>query len=172
MNAAIAEAPGSTAAVESVVHHQPLTQELFKLVEHSVWANSKWVEFVYSRQNPEARPRELLGHLVVGALIWFERVEGQQKTTTFFPVMEKDDLIRGFAQNAETFRRLITTRLNDDIHFRRSTGVEYHTRVIDIVHHLLTHEYHHRGQLALHYAGSGLKYPDTDHINFLFEKKL
>jgi uncharacterized damage-inducible protein DinB len=60
----------------------------------------------------------------------------------------------------------------DDIQFRRATGVEYHARVLDIIYHLLTHGYHHRGQLAAHYARAGIKYPNTDHINFLVEKKL
>jgi len=86
--------------------------------------------------------------------------------------MEKQDLIRGFAQTAEAFRRLIATRLGDDIQFRRATGVEYHARVIDIIHQLLTHGYQHRRQLASHYARTGAEYPNTDHINFLIEKKL
>jgi len=146
--------------------------QLLRLVEHSLWANYQWVEFVYLQQNPEARPRELLAHILVGERIWFERIKGQQTTTTFFPLMEKEDLTRGFAQNAETFRRLIATRLNDDIHFRRATGVEYHAPVVDIIYHLLTHGYHHRGQLAAHYARTGIEYPNTDHINFLTEKKL
>lgn len=171
MNTLFDQGPGTTADGEPVVH-QPLVRELLKLVEHSLWANYRWVEFVYSQQNPEVRPRELLGHLLVGSCIWFERIDGKQTTTTFFPLMEKEDLIRGFAQNAETFRRLIATRLNDDIQFRRATGVEYHARVVDIIHHLLTHDYHHRGQLAVYYARTGIKYPDTDHINFLIEKKL
>src|SRR5712691_9322457 len=87
------KASGTTA-----VHHQPQVRELLKLVEHSVWANCHWVEFVYSQQNPEARPRELLAHILVGEHVWFERIEGQQTTTTFFPLMEKEDLSRGFAQ--------------------------------------------------------------------------
>jgi len=154
------------------IHQQPLTQALLRLVDQSVWANQLWAEFVYSQPDPEVRPRELLAHMVVGERVWFERIEGQQRTTAFFPLPSKDDLLRGFTENAEIFRRLIGTRLEDDIQFRRATGVEYHARVIDIIHHLLTHGYHHRGQLAAHYARSGVKYPNTDHINYLVENKL
>lgn len=82
------ETSGTAATALLGAPNQLLEQELLKLVNHSVWANSKWVKFVYSQTNPETRPRELLGHLVVGALIWFERIEGQQKTNIFFPVME------------------------------------------------------------------------------------
>jgi uncharacterized damage-inducible protein DinB len=142
-----------------------------RLVEQSLWANRQWVEFVYSQPDSEVRPRELLAHLMVGERVWFERIAGQQRTTTMFPLMSKDELILGFTENAETLRQL-SSRLEDVIHFRRGTGEEYHARVEDIIQHLLTHGYHHRGQLAAHYAPSRIKYPNTDHINFLIENRL
>ena len=57
--------------------HRSLTQELLGLVDQSVWANRQWTEFVYSQPDPEARPRELLGHIMVGERVWFERIDGQ-----------------------------------------------------------------------------------------------
>lgn len=150
----------------------PLTRALLRLVDQSVWANRLWTEFVYAEQEPEVRPRELLAHIMVGERIWFERIAEQQHTSATFPLLSKADLLQGFTENAQVFRRLIATRLADDIQFRRATGVEYHAPVIEIIHHLLTHGYHHRGQLAAHYARSGVDYPNTDHINYLVENKL
>jgi uncharacterized damage-inducible protein DinB len=149
-----------------------LTRELLRLVDQSVWANLRWVEFVYSRPDPEVRPRELLAHVMLGERVWFERIEGQQRITTTFPLMSRDELGRGFTENADTFRRLIGASPEEVVHFRRATGEEYHARVVDIVHHLLTHGYHHRGQLAAHFARSGVTYPSTDHIDFLMAMKL
>lgn len=150
----------------------PLTRELLRLVEHSIWANRQWIEFVYSQPDLETRPHELLCHLMVSERVWFERIAGEQKTQTMFPVLAKEELLRGLEENRQTFQRLITTRLEDVIHFRRGSGEEYHARVVDIIHHLLTHGYHHRGQLAAHYARKGVTYPNTDHINFLIENGL
>ena len=150
----------------------PLRRMLLRSVEHSLWANRQWVDFVYALPDPESRPRELLAHLMVGERVWFERIAGQQISTTMFPLMEKDALLRGFAENAETFRGLIGSDLNVVVQFRRGTGEEYQARVEDIIHHLLTHGYHHRGQLAALYARSGVQYPNTDHINFLIENEL
>ena len=146
--------------------------DLVRQVDHSVWANRLWTEFVFSQPVPEARPRELLGHMMVGERVWFERVEGAPKTGVAFPVLDKAELLRGFEENRQTYLRLIATRLADDIHFRRASGEEYHAPVRDIIHHLLTHGYHHRGQLATHYARLGMAYPNTDHINYLIENKL
>ena len=146
--------------------------ELLRLVEQSVWANLRWVELVYSQPDPEARPRELLAHLMVGERAWRERIEGQQTTTVMFPLMGRDELVRGFAENAHALRRLIAARPEDVVHFRRATGEEYHARVADIVHHLVTHGFHHRGQLAAHFARGGVPYPNTDYINFLIENRL
>ncbi|HET9039905.1 MAG TPA: DinB family protein [Gemmatimonadales bacterium] len=152
--------------------HEDLQREFLRLAEQSVWANLQWVEVVYAASEPEARPRELLAHLMVGDRAWFERIEGEQRTTAMFPLLSEDQLVRGFAENRDAVRRLIESRLEDVVHFRRASGEEYHARVADIIHHLVTHGYHHRGQLAAHYARGGMKYPNTDHINFLIRNKL
>jgi uncharacterized damage-inducible protein DinB len=149
-----------------------LTQELLRLVEQSVWANRQWIEFVYSQVDPEIRPQELLCHLMVSDRIWFERIAGGQKTQVTFPVLDKEELLRGLEENRQTFQRLIATRMDDVIHFRRASGEEYHARVVDIIYQLLTHGYHHRGQLAAHYARKAVTYPNTDHINFLMVNRL
>jgi len=159
-------------ADEAPADQRPLTRDLLRLVEQSVWANLQWVKFVYSQPDPDVRPRELLAHLMVAERVWFERIEGQQKTTTTFLLMSEDDLIRGFTENAETCRRLISSHLEDVVDFRRGTGEAYHAQVVDIMYHLFTHGYHHRGQLAAHFARSGTKYPSTDHIDFLIANRL
>jgi uncharacterized damage-inducible protein DinB len=159
-------------AGEGTADQDALQREMQRLVDHSVWANLQWVQAVYSEPDPEVRPRELLGHLMVGERAWFERIDGGQKTTTMFPLLSDAELRQGFTENAETYRRLIGSRLEEVVHFRRASGEEYHARIADIIHHLLTHGYHHRGQLAAHFARSGLAYPNTDHINFLMQNKL
>jgi uncharacterized damage-inducible protein DinB len=171
MNQTFAYGPQAQAD-EGLPDQDSLRRELLRLVGHSVWANLQWVEAVYSQADPEVRPREVLAHLMVGERAWFERIEGEQKTTTMFPLLSNDELVRGFTENAETFRRLIGSHLEDVVHFRRASGEEYHARVADIIHHLLTHGYHHRGQLAAHFARNGMAYPNTDHINFLIQNKL
>jgi uncharacterized damage-inducible protein DinB len=131
------------------------------------------VEFVYARPEPEARPLELLGHLMISEQVWFDRIEGRKESEVMFPILEKAALLRGFDENAETYRGLIAGRLEEVVHFRRMSGEEYHARVFDIVHHLLTHGYHHRGQLAAIYGRmGGVKSPNTDHINFLIVNRL
>ena len=146
--------------------------ELLRLVEQSEWANRRWVEFVYSQSDPEVRPRELLAHIMVGERVWFERIDGPQSATPTVSLLSEAELVRGFQENSETYRRLIGSRLEDVVDFRRASGEEYHARVVDILYHLFTHGYHHRGQLAAHYARSGVTYPNTDHINFLLVNKL
>ena len=146
--------------------------DILRLVEQSEWANLQWVEFVYAQPDPAVRPRELLAHIVVSERVWFDRIAGQQNTTTGFSVLSEAELVRGFRENTATYRRLIGSRLDDVVDFRRASGEEYHASVLDILIHLFTHGHHHRGQLAAHYARSGVQYPNTDHINFLLVNKL
>ena len=147
-------------------------ETLLHLVEQSLWANRQWVEFVYEHPDDEPRPRELLGHIMAGERVWFERIEGPERTGVSFPVLSREVLLRGFAENAETYRRFIAGRLSDDIQFTRASGESYHATVFEIIQHLLTHGYHHRGQLAAHYARRGVEYPNTDHINYLIQNRL
>ena len=149
-----------------------VAQDLLKLVAQSQWANSKWVEVVYSQATQDARPLELLAHIMLSERVWFERIAGQQVTTTTFSVLTKDDLLRGFAENVATYRQLIGSRLPDVVHFRRASGEEYHATVADIIYHLVTHGYHHRGQLATHYSRAGVPYPSVDHIDYLIQNRL
>jgi uncharacterized damage-inducible protein DinB len=146
--------------------------ELLRLVEQSEWANLEWVEFVYSQPNPEVRPRDLLTHIMDGERVWFERIAGQPRATTTISLLGRDELVRGFRENTATYRRLIGGALPQVVQFRRDSGEEYHATVQDILLHLFTHGYHHRGQLAAYYARSGVKYPNTDHIHFLLVNKL
>ena len=147
-------------------------QRFLRLVDQSTWANHQWVEFVYSLHDPEERPRELLAHIMLGERVWFDRIDGREGSGSTFPILTREELLRGFEENARTYRELIESRMDDVIHFRRATGVEYQARVDDIIQHLLTHGYHHRGQLAAHYARGGKPYPSTDHIDYLVEKRL
>ena len=144
-----------------------LQRELVRLVQQSVWANRTWADFVYSQSEVEVRPRELLGHIVIAERIFFERIEGEQKTYTTFPTMEKQEFLQRLEDHARRYEELIASRLEDVIHFRRGSGEEADARVADIIHHLLTHGYHHRGQLAAHYARKQVPYPNTDHVNYL-----
>ena len=145
---------------------------LLRLVDQSVWANRVWIEHVFSQPDTDRRPRELLAHIVLGENVWFERVAGEQKTRDTFPVLEKEGLLRRLDENRRTYLDLIATRLEDVIHFTRASGESYHARVEDIVLHLITHGYHHRGQLAAHYARKGVRYPSTDHIDYLIQNRL
>ena len=155
------------------VANEALGIVLQRLVDDSIWSNRKWIEFVYSQTEPESRPRELLGHLMVGERVWFGRIEGGHPISEMFPILDKAELLRGFNENRDVYARLIGSRLNDVIQFRRGTGEEYHASVIDIVYHLVSHGYHHRGQLAMHYGRKGVTdYPKTDHIFYLLENNL
>jgi uncharacterized damage-inducible protein DinB len=150
----------------------PLTKELLRLVDQSVWANRQWIEYVYSQPDPETRPRELLSHVVVSEEVWFDRIEGEPEIQTTFAIRSKAELLLRLEENRRTFQRLIAERLEDVVHFRRASGEEYDARGVDVLHQVLTHGYHHRGQIAAHYAQKGASYPNTDHINYLIENRL
>ena len=147
-------------------------QDFIKLVAQGNWANAKWVEVVYGQPTLDPRARKLLAHILQGERIWFDRIAGKQVTATTIPELGKEELLRGFAENTVTYHELIASRLQDVIHFRRISGEEYHASVADILYHLVTHGYHHRGQLASLCARAGVPYPSVDHIDYLMQNRL
>lgn len=144
---------------------------LTRLLEQSSWANREWVEFVYGGDAVEERPRKILSHIMLSERVWFDRIEGRPESTTD-PLLTRDELVQGFTDNVAVYRRFLGGDLTRVIQFRRASGEEYHARIDDILYHLFTHGYHHRGQLAAHYARKGVPYPNTDHINYLLVNKV
>lgn len=146
--------------------------DLIKLVAQAQWANMQWVQVVYGQPTPGARPRELLAHIMQSERVWFDRIAGRWDARATPAEFTRDELLRGFAENADTYRELISSRLQDVVHFRRATGDEYDATVADILYHLVTHGYHHRGQLAALYARADVPYPSVDHIDYLMQNRL
>ena len=130
------------------------------------------MEVVYAQPTLDARAHELLAHILMGERIWFGRIAGHQVAATTDPVLSREELLRGFAENVGTYRGLVASRLQDVIQFRRASGEEYHASVADILYHLVTHGYHRRGQLAALCARAGVTYPSVDHIDFLIQNRL
>ena len=149
-----------------------LVPELLRLVDQSQWANRLWIEHVHAHPDPDPRPRELLAHIVVGECIWFDRIAGAPRERDSFLPLAREELLRQLDENCETYLRLISERPAEVVHFRRASGEEYHATVGDIVLHLMTHGYHHRGQLAAYYAARSIAYPNTDHIQYLIANRL
>ena len=79
--------------------------------------------------------RGLLAHIVLGECIWFERIAGGQKTPSTFQELEEDELLTRLENNRRDYLRLIETRLDEVVEFRRDTGVEYHATVSDALLH-------------------------------------
>jgi uncharacterized damage-inducible protein DinB len=148
-----------------------VTNVLLRLLDQSVWANRQWIEYVFSQPEPDERPRRLLEHIVVSEQVWFDRIDGGHRSPGSSAI-GKEELLHVLGENRRMYLSLTEARLDDVIHFKRATGEEYHARVLDILLHLLTHGYHHRGQLAAHYAGRGNTYPTPDHIDFLIRQRL
>jgi uncharacterized damage-inducible protein DinB len=109
---------------------------LLRLVDQSVWANRRWIDHVYTLPGADARARGLLAHIVLGECIWFERIAGGQKTPSTFQELEEDELLTRLENNRRDYLRLIETRLDEVVEFRRDTGVEYHATVSDALLHL------------------------------------
>jgi uncharacterized damage-inducible protein DinB len=138
--------------------------DLNKLVEQTVWANGLLIEPVYSQ--PDREPRKLLSHIHLAETVWLERIAGEMLTTDVWRVLERSELEEVAAAHAETFRDLLKGDLQRVVAYRQFTGEDHRSPISEILLHLVTHAFHHRGQIATLLSGAGNAPPRTDFITF------
>ena len=75
--------------------------------------------------------------------------------------------MRGIEANHQRWMELLETEQDDLdqlITYQNSKGVEYETKLSDIMHHIIIHGQHHRSQIAMLLRMSDIPPPGTDFI--------
>ncbi|GMV79997.1 MAG: hypothetical protein AMXMBFR7_11810 [Planctomycetota bacterium] len=138
---------------------------LKKLIEQTQWANARWIAFVYDRAL-EDRPRRLVAHLLLAERAWFDRLDGREPGPLLFALLSRDELERMQEAHRARYAEILAGDLNRTIEYRRFNGERHASPVSDILLHLVTHAFHHRGQLSSYYAEQGVACPRTDFIQY------
>ncbi|MBE7466099.1 MAG: hypothetical protein HS116_21695 [Planctomycetes bacterium] len=138
---------------------------LKKLIEQTLWANARWIAFVYDRPL-EDRPRRLVAHLLLAERAWFDRLAGREPGPLLFELLSRDELDRMLEVHRVRYAEVLGGDLDRVIEYRRFSGEAFASPVSDILLHLVTHAFHHRGQLSSYYAGQGVACPRTDFIQY------
>jgi len=145
---------------------------LKRLIDHCVWANERWIDFLDDNFRSDEYAVKLLGHVFLGERAWFQRVMGEQPDRDVWKTMTISQLREIHTQHDAMYRALSAEDLERVIAYKRFTGEEYRSSVADILLHLTLHGAHHRGQLATYVSKKGIPPINTDFIQYCLVNRL
>jgi uncharacterized damage-inducible protein DinB len=107
-----------------------------------------------------------LSHILHGERAWLQRVAGEEPDRDIWSPMTIPRLLEVHGDHRKAMAGLLGEDLGRIVSYRRFTGEVYQSPVRDILLHLVLHGGHHRGQMATHASGLGLRPINTDFIQF------
>lgn len=144
------------------------------LFEYDGWSVARALASLKSAasQNPAAaRP---LSHLLVAEKVWLMRLRGEETSgVDLSPELSLAECEKLADENRRAFSALLASMAGDaldaEVTYRNSKGVEFRTRVGDILLHVVLHGAYHRGQVASALRAGGDAPVNTDYITFVRE---
>lgn len=138
---------------------------LDKLIEHCIWANGKWNEYLSGELSDDAYLSRMISHVILSEQAWFQRIKAQEVDKDIWRTLPSNDLSKLYEKHKKVYHNLLKGDIDRLISYRRFNGDEGRATVSDILSHLCTHSAHHRGQMASYVSGKGLDVPNTDFIH-------
>lgn len=140
------------------------------LFEYDYWANR---EALASIASPAAeKPLKIFSHVIGAQRVWLSRA-GRQGASPPQPwpslsVEEARNAVEGLHREWSAFlNTLDPEKLADNLVYRNSKGVEFRTRLEDVLHHIVIHSAYHRGQVAAAIRENGGKPAPTDYVVYV-----
>jgi uncharacterized damage-inducible protein DinB len=118
-----------------------------------------------------------LNHILVGDLLWMERLEGAGPKPDSLDTVLASDMDQLMVLRRQADKRLITLiddlkeeQLSVFLDYKTSAGIACHDRISEIMTHLFNHQTHHRGQCHHMLSQLGKSPPPLDMIYFIRER--
>ena len=139
---------------------------LKQLIDYTCCGNRLWLDFVFANAPNDEYLTKIISHVYCAERIWFQRIYGEALDTGIFATLPKAEL-EEIAKRMETrYADVLTTDLDRVLKYTRLNGEPMESSLLEILHHLVTHGSHHRGQMARHAAQAGLNPPESSYIGF------
>ena len=136
---------------------------------YDAWANQEVLASIRASGGENARPLQLMSHILAAERVWLERLKQVPQSVTVWP---EPDLAQCEAEAAELkklwfdYLDLITAGdISQAISYKNSKGEAWTSAIGDVLSHVVMHSAYHRGQIASHVRASGQTPVNTDFIH-------
>lgn len=142
-----------------------------ELFAHLQWADELVLGSLRDGAGASPRALELYAHVLGAEAVWLSRLRGVAEEVAVWPVADVDACAELMAEThaglAAYIDSLDDSAVERSVHYRNSAGVEFDSRIGDILLHVMLHGTYHRGQVALLLRGAGGTPAPTDYIAFV-----
>jgi len=143
---------------------------LRRLVEHLAWADTRALESLRRCRTPLPAAISLYSHVLGAEHTWLTRITGEEPAVEVWPELSLDECERVGRKNAESLRKLLSSMTPNDLErpitYRNTAGIQFTTRLEDILLHVALHGSYHRGQVAALLRSAGEEPSPTDYIQW------
>jgi len=149
------------------------TKESFRRVfEYDHWANRETLASLGSVVGTAERPLKFFGHVLGAQYVWQARFDNPNPPNAQpWPALTMEacraaieDLHKRWCDLLDQFA---DERLDQNLVYRTTQGMEFKTPIRDVLTHLLMHSAYHRGQVAAAVREAGGKPAMTDYVHYL-----
>jgi uncharacterized damage-inducible protein DinB len=146
-----------------------LMDHLRRQLIYEEWANREVLEAMGDGGEADARPLQLMAHIVGAARLWLERLNQQPQSVPVWPDFGREESEAQAAEVSQLWREYLESISDSDlsrtVSYKNSKGEAWSSTVIDVVTHVLLHSAYHRGQIASQMRASGRTPAYTDFIH-------
>lgn len=146
-----------------------------QLFTYDFWANKRIANTLQSQLfDTSKKCMNFLAHIRAAQQIWHARIKGEPTTDIeLWPQNEYVDdsiqMLKKVHTHWVTLLDINKGKLDQEISYKNSKGVQFNTPLDGILHHVIIHGQHHRAQIASLLRQSGIDPPATDFIFYLRE---
>ena len=148
------------------------------LFDHERWAHERVLASIESVPEPSRHDPDFhwavdrMAHILVARLVWLARLTDQAPPDDLFPHMDSLAGLRELAGRVDRgwsgyLGRLDHAELARQVVYDSTEGASYSTAVDDILDHVYTHGFYHRGQVARAISAAGGERAVQDYIFFI-----
>lgn len=143
---------------------------LQKLIEQTYWANEAAIEWLKDHFEADPFFHTVTSHVLNAEGIWLARIQGAPADRDVRRLVDPREMPGRNKSNRDAYHALPIGDLGRIVDYKQLNGEPGSTSVEDIILHVWSHGFHHRGQMAAKASTLGLKYPNVSHIHFTRRK--
>jgi uncharacterized damage-inducible protein DinB len=139
---------------------------LGKLIEQNYWANEAAIAWL--RDFFEADPffHKVTSHVLNAESIWLARIMATPQDRDVLRLVDPREMPARNKQNRDAYAALPVGEMARIVDYKLLNGDPGSTSVEDIILHVWSHGFHHRGQMAAKASTLGLKYPNVAYVQY------
>ena len=148
-----------------------MIDQIQRLFEHLEWADDRVLQRLSQIGGLHEDILQRYGHILGAEHVWLARLEGRPPTVAVWPDMLLKEYQNVAGANHRAYRSFVAAldepALGRTVEYKNSAGLDFTSRVDDVLIHVALHGSYHRGQIAALLREAGEAPEPTDYIAFV-----